>query len=176
MLFQKRHKKSCHSADQDIKHGGKGYRRDRTENHSCEDKQNDRPVKKRFLQAPQHLESGRKDQIDDTDLNPAKSQRDDPKTQKTVEEQGDRINDDKGWEADCKGRYGRTRNADDPVTDKGCAVDGHGPRSGFCNCSHVQKFILGQPVFPVNKFPVQEGEHGISAAEGEGSDFQKGKK
>lgn len=62
------------------------------------------------------------------------------------------------------------------VAEVGGAVDGHRPGGGFCNGGHVEEFVFVQPFAALDELFFQQGDHGVAAAEGEQTDFEKGEK
>ena len=52
-------------------------------------------------------------------------------------------------------------------------VDGQRAGGGFRHCDEAQKLGLGEPAMEQDFFP-DEGDHAVAAAEGDGTDLQKG--
>lgn len=64
----------------------------------------------------------------------------------------------------------------DLVSHKGGRVDRNGSGRRLGNRNNFQNVLFAYPPFVIHHFPLNERDHGITAAEGEGADFEKGPK
>lgn len=81
-----------------------------------------------------------------------------------------------GRQADSHGGRSRAGDFGQLVAEVGGAVDGHRSGGGFCNGGHVEEFVFVQPSAALDELFFQQGNHGVAAAEGEQTDFEKGEK
>lgn len=170
------HSESRHAAEENEEHRREAYCGDGAEDHHGENRTQDQNGEAVLFHAAEHFQSGGQNEVYDTHLNPAEGTGNKGEREETVEEQRDAVDDKKGRNADGNGRGRRTGKTGEPVADKGGAVDGHGARCGFRDGDHVEELVTCEPLLFLNEFALKKSDHGVAAAEGEGTDFQEGEK
>ena len=93
--------------------------------------------------------------------------------QKAVKKQRDAVDDHKGRDADSHRGSCRSGGAVDLIADVGGAVHRHGAGRRLGDGDHIQKFLSGHPLFFLDEFVLQQGDHGIAAAKGKRADLQE---
>lgn len=89
------------------------------------------------------------------------------------EEHGDQQDNDEGRHCCSQCGCNGTGNACPSVSHKSCGVDGERTRQTVGNRDGVQKFFIRKPFFIVDNLLLNNRQHGIAAADGEGTDFEE---
>ena len=94
---------------------------------------------------------------------------------KVTQKGGDGHDNHQAGEHHSQGGHGATQPPHPVITHKGGGVHGDDAGGTLAYSVVVRQFLLGGPAFVVHQLPLQDGEHGVAAAEGAHPDFGKGK-
>ena len=93
---------------------------------------------------------------------------------KVCQEGSDYQNDGDGHREESQGSDDAAGNAGLLVAHKGGDIDGNDAGGTLADGKVIHDFLGSNPVPVIHQLPLQEGQHGVSAAEIHRSDFQEG--